>query len=232
MLEQMLAKDLTAHDRARALAILALYRVARGDDGPAAVEAARLASAIVDENQIAASVAWAEALMALLGASYTEAIAAADRGVALWRNFELGLWPIAARAAVSGARREDFDRLKSLIETTPSTSDLTHAHMKWVSAMAAAVDGHSDAARQFSEAADQFAGLGFRTEEAWALLDAVTLLPDDPAAGDWATRARVTFERLKARPFLDLLDKAERVKAGPSATRSKVESIEVASEPA
>jgi len=211
ILEDMLGRDLTAHDRARALAILAQYRVARGQNGEAALEAARSASAAVDENQIAASVQWAGALLAFLDANYVETIAAVDRGVALWKNFEFGLWPLAARAALAAGRRDEFDRFKSLMETTPSTSDLTHAHMTWVSAMAAAFDGrHGEAAKQLSDAADRFATLGFRTEEASAMLDAVRLLPDHPNASVWAARSREIFERLNAAPFLKLLDDAER----------------------
>jgi len=234
LLEDVLASDLTAHDRARALAILAIYRIARGEDGAAALEAARAANAVVDENQSAATVEWADALLAFLEANYAETISAADRAVALWQNFDFGLWPLAVRAAAADGRRDDFERLKRLMETTPSTSDFTNAHMTWVSAMAAAVDGrHHDAARQFSDAAERFAALSFRTEEAWALLDAVRLIPDDPNAMEWAARSRVTFERLKAASFLKLLEGAE-LAAGEQrpSTATRLESAEVASEPA
>jgi hypothetical protein len=100
--------------------------------------------------------------------------------------------------------------------------------------MGAALDGDNGAASKlFTDAVAKFGNTGFYGDEALALLDAVQLLPQDPAAGEWAHKSRTTFERLKARPFLELLDEAERAtKAQAPASRSRVESVEAASEPA
>jgi tetratricopeptide (TPR) repeat protein len=227
-------RDMTAHDRARTLAILAIYRVSRGEDGHEALAQARAASEKVDENQTDATIAWAESLLAYLEGDYAKSISSADKVVQLWKNFDVSVWPIAARAAVVAGRRTDFDRLRRSIDDVRTRGSVQDAQATWVAAMGAALDGDNGAASKlFTDAVAKFGNTGFYGDEALALLDAVQLLPQDPAAGEWTHKSRTTFERLKARPFLELLDEAERAtKAQAPASRSRVESVEAASEPA
>ena len=68
--------------------------------------------------------------------------------------------------------------------------------------------------------------------EAEAYLDAVRLLGDNPAAADWAAKARAIFERLEMKPFLALLDAAIKPGAAKKSAAARPTSVEVASEPA
>ncbi|HEY7025055.1 MAG TPA: adenylate/guanylate cyclase domain-containing protein [Candidatus Limnocylindrales bacterium] len=234
LVDKMLAREVTAHDRARLLAVRAIAHISLGIDGQAALEEARSASAAIDENQTQATVAWGDALLAFLNENYGEAVTFADRASELWRHYDEWVWPIAARAAAMARQRADFDRFRSLIDGMPTRGREQAALSVWVAGISRVLDGKDhEGAVLLADAAERFNRAGFHTNEALALMDAVAFLPDDPAATDWAGRARSIFERLNARPYLELLDRAERARhpETPPPTR-RVESVESANEPA
>ena len=73
-----------------------------------------------------------------------------------------------------------------------------------------ALAGYRDALRGLGD-------LGLRWEAALVGLDMAILLdPIEPAVQAAAKAARVTFEQLRARPFIDRLDAALAREAGPS----------------
>ena len=210
LLEEVLARAETPHDRARALAHLALYRVAQGNRGRAALDEARSASSTVDEVQMLSAIDWAEALLAHQEGNYSTAIAKANSAVALWNNFATEVLPIAGRAAASAGHRKEFDEIAGRIESERRTGALVDADRLWARAMAKALDGNqNEAAQLFTSAGQSLEHAGFHYYAAEIYLDAVSLLPSQPGAAEWASTARAIFERLDARPYLDLLDEAE-----------------------
>jgi tetratricopeptide (TPR) repeat protein len=227
-LEEMLSRQLTSHDQARAAALLALYRVLQGIDAREAIADARQASAKVDEVQIAAIVEWGNALESFFDRDYAGVIAAVDRLTALWANFSMYAWTLGARAAANSGRRADFDRYRSLMEASTQAGAIDNAGRAWVAAMGEAVDGRADeAAAHLAETAADVDRLGFKEVAAEFLVDAVRLSPETPAAKEWSARARATFERLDARPYLALLDEVE---AAARAAQAKTPGAERRSE--
>jgi class 3 adenylate cyclase/tetratricopeptide (TPR) repeat protein len=228
-LQEVLDHEQTAHDRGRTLAVLALFRVARGSDGDAALERARLASAEVDENQAQSTIAWGAAMSAYFNGNHAQAIEFGDRAVELWNNYDIVVLPISARAAAMAGRRSDFDRIRAAIDSMPARGRMHRATAMWAAAMAGALDGDSgEASRLFAETANQLKTIGYGLEHAWVLLDAALMLPEDPMAREWASRAREVFERVEARPFLDLLDAAQAKIGQSDATPGKSAQVSAA----
>ena len=234
LLQESIARALTPHDKARAVAALALYRVTQGNDPKAAIAAAHSAAEGVDENQLFAAIAWAEALQAFLDGDHEVAFERARTGIELWHNFSVGLGPMMARAAAYSGRRAEFDAAKQRIEAVPSQRGVHGANRTWVAAVAAVLDGRdTEGARLFSEAGEMFGQVGFGVMQAGAYLDAVRLLPDDPAAATWAANARATFDRLEMKPYSRLLDAADKgVGSNTHKPTPRRTEVEVASEPA
>ncbi len=235
MVGELLERVVTQHDRARAICGLALFRVAQGNDPERAIDDGRAAVRGLDENQSESVLDWADALHAFLTGDHARALESGERSIELWHAFVIGVLPIMVRAAAYSGRRQEFDAYVERLDAQPATGRLIDGERTWARAMVAALDGHSsDAARLFTSAAEMFGRGDYHAMEAEAYLDAVRMLPDDPAAGDWRDKARAIFERLGARPYLELLDAATPTlhAASAAAASRSPESVPTTSEPA
>lgn len=207
-IEEVLASRPQPHDRARALAIKALYAAYRGRSDivlEEAIEAAREGS----EPQVPATVEWAQALGAFFGGRYDEARTRALRAGELWHKFKAQCAMIALRSALLGHDQAGaLAAIALLEENTDSGADATGARMA-VSAARAALEGRTnEAASGYRAAADVFRDAGFHLMQAEAIADAMTLLPPGSVPAASADEARAIFERVDARRWLELLELA------------------------
>jgi hypothetical protein len=102
-----------------------------------------------------------------------------------------------------------------LLETQPGRVPAA-AHREAESAVAALEGRRGEARASFVDALRRWRDLGMEMEAAICALNFVTMLgPSEPGAREAADGAAALFERLGAKPFVDLLDRAMR--ATPSA---------------
>ena len=125
--------------------------------------------------------------------------------------------PAAARAAA--------DRLRDGVFQGP-TAQAYHAV---ADAGVLALEGRQAEARAgFEHGIDELRRLSqLHDVGRWELV-AISLLPDAPEATAWASEARELFERVSARPFLDVLDAVTAVKPGRGAVGATTPSQAVA----
>ena len=149
ILEDILRREVTPHDRAHTLASIALFRVAQGNEGRQALNERAPAGANVDEAQLSALINWAEALLRFLENDYQGAIEYVDEARKSWSPF-INLLPLGARCAVYSHRRADLERYRDSVEEARRGA-VDDAGRVWLSAMTLALEGRAgEAARQFS----------------------------------------------------------------------------------
>jgi hypothetical protein len=151
---------------------------------------------------------------ALLAREFDAAVDEAFAAAAEMLSFAPANLVAAIRAAVRGGdvvrAREALER----IEQDPSTGVLLDAGRAAARAGVAELEGRSDdAVSDYRDAVARFRSIGFNILAGRSALDLVTLVGGThPAGFEAAAEARTIFERVGAKPYLDLLDAAE---AGP-----------------
>lgn len=202
--EQILALESSSIDRAMALELAITMRTLEGADVADLLAEAATAVA-VDEPALDRV-----ATMEFLAGHYPSAGAAwAELARLSPLNAPLCL-PKAARAArfagdVAGTRSA-LDALRA----QPVRGPVIDAESCTIEAGIAAMDGRVEEARRlFRDARERWQELRLPWDEALCCLDMAMLLgPDDPDVPAAAVLARATMERLGARPFLAILDRA------------------------
>jgi tetratricopeptide (TPR) repeat protein len=102
------------------------------------------------------------------------------------------------------------------LETETLSGRFIDAQIGWARAGLAALEGQADeAVRGFSEAIANFEATGWRSEAAFARVDACLLLPGAGEAASWAAAARPFLEGARLAPWLRALDSAALSRAEP-----------------
>jgi hypothetical protein len=195
-------------DRALVLVTRAAYAVVRGDFSQGKIDPWQALGLQAQGTELASNRESLYGMAELLGGdvnlAYDRFVTACelqfDNFYALEGLMRSALWLSSrdrARAALQ--RIDDF----------PSTGRTGRALRVWARAGYAAVDGRADdAVEGFADADARFDELSLQLQRACAALDAVLLLPDRTELRPAAERARETFERIGARPYLDRLAQA------------------------
>jgi class 3 adenylate cyclase len=191
----------------------AILRALRGEDPAADLAAAAGLADAVEDPQFRSYLLLARSWASLLVGRPEEAHAAAVEAVAITSYFTAISLPVGGRAALwaddAGAAAEIADRIRHAVSHGTAIA-LDHATLR---AGIAALEGRrSDAVAGYREVLRGWRGLGAAFDEAMAALDLARLLgPTDrelPEAAPAIEAARATFQRLGARPLVDLLDGA------------------------
>jgi class 3 adenylate cyclase/predicted ATPase len=208
-LEETLAGGAPEYDRARALAIRALFHATMGRDAERAIADAAAAAEKISELQIDATVAYATAMSGFLEGRYDDAFVQTSRTAELWNDFAHHVFPIAARAALFDGHADRAREVARRLEEYPRSAALEKAAQASVAAALAAADGNkAEALRLYRAAVDLSRRIGIRFRAAEAIVDAAMRLPGEPEVAQWVPEARATFEELGAVPYIALLDRA------------------------
>ena len=205
-----------------------LFRVARGLPIDAAlVELDEGASRVSDPRNVAFP-PFARADIALLEGDYRAAhegfLAAADAFLPTVSEFCLAA---AVRAALWLGDPERARAAADRLDADPSPGRATTANGVAARAGIAALEGHqADAIQGFLDGLRQLGALGYEFDVARVALDFVLLVgPDIPEARAAGEQARVIFERVGAKPYLERLD-AAMARATPSQSESTAASVD------
>ncbi len=229
LLDETLSSAPPPYERARASAIVAMYRALRGDDLNSVVEYAEAAAHGVSEPQIIASLEYVRALVALFTRHLDESHSAALRAHDVWHDFSATVLPIATRAALYAGNLADVRDAARRLDESPSTGSFAQAGRLHAAAAVAALEGRSsDALDRFRASIDLYRAIGMDFKGAEASLDALKALPGEPMAREWAADARPLFERLGAKPYLALLDESLSPSPAGSSTRTTKKTSEAA----
>jgi class 3 adenylate cyclase/tetratricopeptide (TPR) repeat protein len=196
-------------DRSRNSSIKASLHVMRNEPVDQLIADLRAWAADETEPDFRAGYLFPEGDLAFVSGDYSAAFEA-FREVAGFQTqaAEVGA-PLAARAAAYAGRpdwvRDMIDRFR--------TFRLTGAHsgaiLAQMEAHAAAAEGRTtDALAGFRNSAAEFRRLGMDFTAACCAVDAAVLLPGEPAARSLAEEARPVLERVRARAWLDILDRS------------------------
>ena len=198
-----------APDRARLLACRQMIMMMRGEDASAigAEREAMLGS--VSDPDAASWTFITRGYASLLADRATEATEAFRRGISLSAqntvDARMGLVHAALWAADASAAREA--REEAVAEGWAGV--YIDAMRDLAAGGVSALEGRpNEATTSFVRAIRALGRNGSSFEVARAQLDALIVLPDEPAIRDWADEARGRFERLGARPFLARLEQA------------------------
>ncbi|HEY2916479.1 MAG TPA: adenylate/guanylate cyclase domain-containing protein [Candidatus Limnocylindrales bacterium] len=232
LLDEWIALEATAGQRAEFYYDRSIFKSLRGDDGTAdAAEGERLRTeAGISDPQWQSYEHWSQAWIAFARGDLATASAEAVRAMEVTDYFMALAWPLAVRAALWSG---DADAARAIIELPGIqgfAGALTDADQVLARAGLAAVDGRSaEAIAGFREALRGYRAIGASFAEAVAAVDLATLLPaaERRAADlDEAIRtAEATLSRLGARPFLERLEASrdrEAVVDAPAGTRDAV----------
>ena len=135
----------------------------------------------------------------------------------------------AVRAALWLGDPERARTAADRLDADPSPGRTWEANRIAARAGIAALEGHqADAIQGFLDGLRRLGALGYEFEVAHVALDFVLLVgPDIPEARAAGEQARVIFERVGAKPYLERLD-AAMARATPSESESTAESVDSA----
>jgi class 3 adenylate cyclase/predicted ATPase len=208
LLDEELAGTRGAMERGRSFSIHTYIQAARGediDDRPTLI-----AEMLVGESEPWARAGLASNLgdIAFVKGDFTHAYDGFMRSIEEFTPFGFVVLPWAARAAIWS---RDIDRartvarrLDELADGSPSTeADRAYGH-----ACLDALEGRTDAALAgFMDTTRRYRALELNWALARTCLDAVKVLPRVPEVMALADEARAIFSGLRAKPYLDLLDR-------------------------
>jgi class 3 adenylate cyclase/tetratricopeptide (TPR) repeat protein len=223
--DEAMASPLGAADEARTLSVSWLIRGARGEEG---AEALRRLEALAAETGQDGELATVKATRAKLAFAAGDAAEARDLYVAAADEYQSleGVWLTEAghAAAVAG----DAAPLRRIGERLDAYGE---ANLPWyraqrasLSAALRALEGDAGQATQrYREALRRFADLGLWMDRAQTAAEAALLLgTSDPEIAPAADEAEVLFKQLGARPYLELLRRANRATDEPQKARDAV----------
>jgi len=216
-MEDEIEKGIAPVDEARLLGMLSLYRQNRGEPADDILARRDELIAGASDPTLRAVQDWALGSQAFFNEDYEAAgdlyLRAGVPGVV----YPLGL---AARAALWG---RDLERLRVAVARLDADPEVPHdARLLWMAARAglAALEGRwAEAIAGYRDTLRRARDTGQAFEEAVLGLDfLIAVGPDEPEARRTAEESRPTFERQRARPYLEKLDEA--LAAAPDAPTS------------
>jgi tetratricopeptide (TPR) repeat protein len=215
--EDAVAEALSRPDESRNLSVMWLLRMARGEPGDAAIARLEAIAAEVGEAGTTGAATATRALQAHYAGRFAMA---RDLFVQASAEFH----PLAEVWLGEAAHPATFAReaapLRAIAEGLDQSSE---GNLPWYRAErarawagVAALEGRaSEAVTRYRDAIRRYRELGLTFEVARAATAAVTLLGDgDSESAAAADEARTVFDRLGARPWLDLLENALRPTVG------------------
>lgn len=147
-----------------------------------------------------------------------DAYQAALRAVETWSTYANIVLPVAGRAALWSVNVDGAREALLRLDEFPWGGGWTEGNRTWARAGLDALEGRTEeAVAGFRAAIAAYRQLELHWPEARAILDAIKLLPTELEVRDWAPDARAIFERLKARPYLAMLDEALAAAEAPGA---------------
>ena len=137
--------------------------------------------------------------------AFREAIAAVDL-----QNQSPEVPMAAALTAAIVSRDPELVRdVADRVAKMPHSGALARAQQREAEGALAAIEGRrDDALAAFGDARRTLLDLGVRWDAALVVLDAITLMPDEPQVRAWAAEARPLMVELRASVILDMLDAA------------------------
>jgi len=197
-------------DEIRSLSVSGVVLVARGEPTDDVLARIRDLTSQVSDRYAAASghyLAGDRALLAGDHAAAVDEILKAGEGYTGARAFYLSY---AGRPALWAGDVPQARHVAEMLDADAATDNSAIASRLAIRAGIAALEGRrDDAAAGYREAFTLFTLAYADFERARVGLDAVKLLgPDDPVARDAADFSRAVFERVRATPYLQLLDEA------------------------
>jgi tetratricopeptide (TPR) repeat protein len=115
----------------------------------------------------------------------------------------------AVRCALWAGRPDLIHEPAERLAEVPGSTAVSRAWRSWVDGGVQWVQGRrTEALAAFREAMELWRQVGASFNVAMVALDAVIAYPDDPDASAWAEASRPVLESLRARPYLELLDRA------------------------
>jgi hypothetical protein len=209
LVEETVAGNGSPYDRARAGAILAIYRAYRGVDIEKVVEEAQAAVGDIRDPQLDAFVDVVRSVVGLLTGCFDEAFASALRSYEKWSDFGHFMIPLAVRAALYDGSLEKVREAGRRWDGYPGTGALPRAgRMAAAGAVALLEDRPQEALSSYRASIEHLKLIGADFRAAETALDAVTGLPDEPSVRAWAAEGRTVFERVGAKPYLQMLEQA------------------------
>ncbi len=216
LLDEWLAVEATASQRAEFYVDRAILRSMRGQDAEADIEEAhrlRVEGGITDPQWESYEL-WAQAWAAFAAGDLAGTRRLAERAVAITSYFAPLLLSLAVRSTLWSGDVDESTEAASAFEAPDYSGAAIEADRVVARAGLAALQGRgAEAVAGYRDALRAYRGLGLVFEEAAAVVDMATLLPApelaQPDIQAAIAAAVVTLERLGARPFLDRLRDAQ-----------------------
>ena len=215
LLDEWVALDSTAAQKAEFYLDRAILRSMRGEEPDSDIEAARrlrIDGGITDPQWESYEL-WARAWAAFAAGDMTATRDHAVRATDVTGYFGALCLPLGARAALWEGNPDDARAVVARLEAAGFAGAALEIDLGVLHAGLAALDGRgADAVAGYREALRSSRQLGLAFDEAAAAVDMATLLrPPEREAPDVVAAiaaARETLTRLGAKPFLDRLDRA------------------------
>jgi class 3 adenylate cyclase/tetratricopeptide (TPR) repeat protein len=188
--------------------------IARGQPTDAALARLETLSAQVSDPFALASLHGLRGDRAMLAAEFSTAVDEAFAAAAAMVSFAPATLSAAIRAAVRGGDLVRAREAHERIEADPGIGAIVDAGRAAARAGVAELEGRvEDAIAGYRDAIARFRAIGFNVLAGRSALDLVRLVGGrHPAGAEAAAEARTIFERVGAKPYLELLETAE---AGP-----------------
>jgi len=191
-------------DRIRLIAIRAIFQAARGEIGRREIE--ELAKAGT-EPQTRGLVMHAMSVIALADLRLQEAIQLSEDALEGWQNYTPFLLPIAFLAAVMAQDQPSAERIAKEMAAFPNSADVELGLRDWMDGSLMAMNGRPDEGMGLIRSGvERLRAAEAHWSEVLAILTTAYLFPGRPEVEAWLPIARETFERLRAQPFIALLD--------------------------
>ncbi len=213
LLDEWIAVDATASQKAEFHIDRAMLRAMRGEDPSSDIEEARVLriDGGITDPQWESYELWARAWAAFRIGDLTLSSDHAVRATDVTDYFAPLALPLGARAALWAADAKRASAIVGRLEASGFAGSALETDLVALRAGISAVDGHTtDAVAGYRDAIRSYRRLGLAFDEAAAVVDMATLLSaperDAPEVATASAAARGTLTRLGARPFLDRLD--------------------------
>jgi len=191
-------------DRWRLTTIRAVFLVARGEIGQQELDELAV---VATEPQTRGLLMHAQAVSALVGHRLQDAIQLAEDALAQWHNYTAFLLPMAFLAAVMKHDTQSAERIAREMADYPIGGTLELGLRAWMDGSVTAMNGRADEGIGLIRSGiERLQGAEAHWSAAVSILSTAYLLPGRPEVEGWVPTARETFERLRARPFIALLD--------------------------
>jgi class 3 adenylate cyclase/tetratricopeptide (TPR) repeat protein len=191
-------------DRIRLTTIRAEVLAARGEIGQQELDDL---AAVVTEPQTRGLLMHAQAVTALVGHRPQDAMQLAERALAGWQNYTPFMLPVAFLAAVMTNDRQSAERISRAMTDYPNAGMLELGLRDWMDGSVIAMSGRPDEGIGLIRSGiERLGDAEAHWSAAMSILATTYLLPGRPEVEGWVPIARETFDRLRVRPFMALLE--------------------------